>query len=330
VALADAERFLADMAALAAADRAIPLAVCHERDGSLLGGVDLRALDPLRGTADLGYWAAPWARGARVAERAARALLEWAFAERGLARADWRAAVGDHGSRLTALRLGFRMIGVRPAAAGLPEDWLAALVPADLTGPGHDVTPAVRRQAGVFGGAPPTLPAGPVTLRPPAARDAAGLLAAYRDPEIIRWYGVPDPFDDADARRFLTDTVRSQWARGEEAVFVVTGPDGAFAGVVDLRVSADAEVGEVGFALLPAVRGRGYATAALRALTRWGVTRLGLSRIQWRAEVGNDASRRTAERAGFTVEGVLRSAYSESGRRRDCWIGAVLATEVTA
>ena len=33
---------------------------------------------------------------------------------------------------------------------------------------------------------------------------------------------------------------------------------------------------------------------------------------------------------GVTVEGVLRSAYWESGRRRDCWIGAVLATEVSA
>lgn len=309
---------------------AVSLAVCDAGDGTLLGGACLNALDRSRGTATFDYWVAPWARSAVVATHAGRALLGWAFERLGLVRADWCAVVGDHPARLTALRLGFRMIGVRPASSGQPEEWLAALVPGDLTGPGHDVGPAVRRQATVFGGDPPTLVAGPVSLRPPAARDTAGLRAAYRDPEIIRWYGVPEQATDADIHRFLVDTVRWQWARGEEAVFVVAGPDDAFTGIADLRIGDDPEVGEVGYAMLPEARGRGHATAALRALTRWGVTQLGLARIQWQAEVGNDASRRTAEKAGFTVEGVLRSGYEQDGRRRDCWVASMLAREMTA
>jgi hypothetical protein len=70
-------------------------------------------------------------------------------------------------------------------------------------------------------------PTGPVTLWTPAARDTAGLPAAYRDADVVRWYGVPDPRTDADVHRYLTGTTRSLWARGEEAVFVVAGPVGS-------------------------------------------------------------------------------------------------------
>ena len=42
--------------------------------------------------------------------------------------------------------------------------------------------------------------------------------------------------------------------------------------------------------------------------TRWGLDDLGLSRVELLAEVGNTASQRVAEKAGFTREGVLRSA----------------------
>src|SRR5688500_11707674 len=62
--MADAERFVADMADLLAAGTAIPMAIF---DGDLLlGSVDLRGLDPTAKIAELGYWSAPWARGRRV------------------------------------------------------------------------------------------------------------------------------------------------------------------------------------------------------------------------------------------------------------------------
>ena len=42
------------------------------------------------------------------------------------------------------------------------------------------------------------------------------------------------------------------------------------------------------------------------AVCRWGFGALGLARVDWFAEVGNAGSRRVAEKAGFTIEGVLR------------------------
>jgi RimJ/RimL family protein N-acetyltransferase len=122
-----------------------------------------------------------------------------------------------------------------------------------------------------------------------------------------------------------------EWARGTEAIFVIADRADAYAGSIDLRVTPrDPAAGEVGFLVAPGARGRGYATAALRALSRWGFDELGLRRVQWRAEIGNDASRRVAEKAGFTMEGLLRQALESDGRRHDCRVGSLLSTERVA
>lgn len=325
--MADAERFVADMAALLAEDKAVPMGIFA--GDRLLGSVDLRGLDAHAKTAELGYWSAPWARGRRITERASRTLLTWAFAKLGLVRVDWRATVGNHASRLVGLRLGFQMIGIRPGASGRGDEWTAALQPGELTAADHELPDAVRRQARIFSGSPPTLDAGPVRLRPLAEPDRPAITAAYQDPEIIRWYGVPVPYTDENARRLIHRVAPIEFARGVETILAIAGPDDAWAGTIDLRVAGgDPATGEVGFLVAPHARGRGYAPAALRAITEWGFQALGLVRVQWRAEVGNDASRRVAEKAGFTIEGLLRQSLEEDGRRYDCWVGSMLKSDV--
>lgn len=86
--------------------------------------------------------------------------------------------------------------------------------------------------------------------------------------------------------------------------------------------------GEIGFWAAPEHRGRGYVTEGALAVTRWAFTRAGMDRVEWRAEVGNAASRAVAERAGFTVEGVLRSGLVNKGVRRDCWVGSLLPSDL--
>ena len=69
------------------------------------------------------------------------------------------------------------------------------------------------------------------------------------------------------------------------------------------------------------------ALTALRLLCDWGFERLALQRIEWRAFVGNEASRTVATRAGFTMEGVARAALRHRGTYRDTWTGARLAAD---
>jgi RimJ/RimL family protein N-acetyltransferase len=326
--ISDAAAFVGELAPRLLADgTALHLGVFA--GDQLAGSVVLNTIDRAAGTAGLGYWSAPWARGRRVAERAARALLSRAFGD-GLGRIDWHATVGNHASRLTALRLGFTMVGEQPGTGPAGRDrWLASLLPGDLTAAGTDVPDPVRRSARTFGEAHPTLTAGELTLRPPTRRDVPGIVECRSDPETARWFGVPQPYTEEDARTHVDRTVPRRWARGAEAVFAIADAADAYVGSVDLRIrTGDPGVAEVGFAVTPGSRGRGHAGAAVREICRWGFAELGLSRIEWRAEVGNDASRRVAEKAGFTVEGLLRQALRAHGGRRDCWVGSLLREAV--
>ena len=331
--LTEAVRFVGEAAPAALADgTALFLAIVADGSGEVLGNTDLRGIDLRARTAELAYWSAPWARGRRVTERASRALLRWGFEELGLARVDWRATVGNHASRLTGLRLGFTMMGVLPKSArlrdgSLTDQWVGALLPADLTAAGAELPEAVRRSAATFGVDRPILPAGPVTLRPPAERDLAAIVVTYNDPEVVRWLGVPQPYTDAHAGSYVREQVPGGWAHGTEATFVIADGNDAYAGAVDIRITpTDPAIGEIAVMTAPHVRSRGYAAATLSAAARWGFDALGLDRIQWRVEVGNDAARRVAEKVGFRTEGTIRAALPgrQSSSRRDCWICALL------
>jgi RimJ/RimL family protein N-acetyltransferase len=188
----------------------------------------------------------------------------------------------------------------------------------------------VRRRGLLFGAAQPTLPAGDgIRLRPPAEEDLAGITAACRDPESVRWTTVPDPYTADDSAWFVRTHARAVWAGGTGAVFVIADPDDAYVGTIDLRISpADPAVADVGYLVAPHARGHGYAPAALRALAVWGFDALGLERVEWKAHVGNTASRRVAEKAGFLLEGVGRAVIGHRGERRDCWIAALLPADV--
>jgi len=74
-------------------------------------------------------------------------------------------------------------------------------------------------------------------------------------------------------------------------------------------------------------RGRGLAADALLALSRWAVGLPGVARVELYVEPANTASRRTAERAGFAAEGLLRSSQSVGDERRDMVMYSLLAPE---
>ncbi|MFI6262072.1 GNAT family N-acetyltransferase [Micromonospora sp. NPDC051006] len=318
-----------------------PFAVCDAATGEVLGSCGLVTIDTRLGSAEIGYWTAPWARGRGVTVRAARAVARWAFDTLKLRRLIWQAEVGNHASRLVALRTGFRIEGrlrlADPAPEGSADGWIGSLFPGEVpavgtAGPAAAGTVQARRAA-VFGRPQPTLfataGATELRIRPMEERDLDAVVETCRDPDSIRWTTVPDPYERSDAEGFL-DFVRNGWAAGTNACFVFADADDRYAGSIDLRLSpSDPLLADVGFMTAPAARGQGFMPAALAALCAWGFTTLGLARIEWRANVGNTASRRAAEKAGFTFEGTARAGVAHRGERTDAWVGALLAEDLT-
>ncbi len=306
--------------------------------GELLANMALVRMDLAAKRAELGFWTAPGARGRGVVVRAGRAVATWAFDALELHRLIWRADLGNHLSRLVALRMGFVMEGISrgavPAVDGsgqLVDVWVGAMRPGDVT----PATPAslapgspTAKRAHTFYATQPTLPMPGGALRPLGEADIDAATVALQDPETLRWTTVPPDYQRENAEWFITRHAVDSWLQGTVAVYGIVDPDDAYCGGIDLRISADdPAVGEIGFHVAPWARGRGLAPAAARTIANWGFEALGLERIVWRAHVGNEASKRVAEKAGFVIEGIARDGCGQRGERRDAWVGAMLAAD---
>jgi RimJ/RimL family protein N-acetyltransferase len=92
---------------------------------------------------------------------------------------------------------------------------------------------------------------------------------------------------------------------------------------------ADWEVrsAEIGYGVRGDERGKGYATEALVAVSRWALSTGGVQRAWLTANTDNVASVRVAEKAGFTREGTLRRAGLEDDGLHDLAVFSLLDDE---
>jgi RimJ/RimL family protein N-acetyltransferase len=80
-------------------------------DDQLFGSVSVHKIDRSQGDAEVGYWTAPWARGAGHTTGAVRSAVRFAFEELGLRRLSLYHAVENQGSCRVATAAGFRLEG---------------------------------------------------------------------------------------------------------------------------------------------------------------------------------------------------------------------------
>ncbi|GLW45225.1 acetyltransferase [Streptomyces sp. NBRC 14336] len=175
---------------------------------------------------------------------------------------------------------------------------------------------------------PVTLTTDRLLLRTVGPRDTDAVFRAVQDPDILRWTTIPSPYLPEHARSFTEQLVPDGWADGSMFTFGVFLREGEeLAGMLGLTMRAPG-VAEVGFWTAKEHRRKGYTTEAVLTAGRWAFTHASIDRIEWRAEVGNHASRAVATRAGFTHEGTQRSALNNNGTRRDCWVASLLPSDL--
>ena len=134
-------------------------------------------------------------------------------------------------------------------------------------------------------------------LRALQPHDAEWIYRACQDPDIQRWTMVPRPYTREHADSFVVD-------RGGElaAYAIVTSASDEPIGVTGLHHVRDG-VASVGYWVAPWGRGHGAAANALRVLRTLIHQNTQAHTVRALIAETNIASRRTAERAGFTLTG---------------------------
>ncbi|HEY4099127.1 MAG TPA: GNAT family protein [Baekduia sp.] len=168
-----------------------------------------------------------------------------------------------------------------------------------------------------------------VRLRTARLEDVPAIVAACQDPLIQRFTFVPDGYTEAHARDWV-GSAPGERERGEALQLVIAGAaeDELLGTVGLLRFDAVHRTAEVGYWVAPSARGHGAAVRATRLLAPWALRTLGLARVTCEIDAENTASRRVAERAGFTFEGILRSAIEAKGRRWSVAVHSLLPEDL--
>jgi ribosomal-protein-alanine N-acetyltransferase len=115
----------------------------------------------------------------------------------------------------------------------------------------------------------------------------------------------------------------------KEGMLIIAGDDDVILGHIEFfeTVSYLDEI-EIGYILYSQEQaGRGIATEAVKLLSDYLFGRTKVNRIRLVIHPGNMASRRVAEKAGFTREGVARGAWYHRGSNHDVEIWALLRAE---
>ncbi len=175
-----------------------------------------------------------------------------------------------------------------------------------------------------------TIPAGWLTLRPFTPADIGWVHDVSQDPALQHFVQVPSPYRIEHAAFFVRQVALAGWDSGQRAEFLAEDTaTGARLGRVGLGLRQPGTA-EIGYWTDPRARDRGVATSAVRAACHWAFTTLGTELIEWRCEVGNTASRRVAEKAGFLIEATLRKRLIHRGARVDAWVGSIFSTELAS
>ncbi|MDQ1490945.1 MAG: hypothetical protein QOJ23_3459 [Actinomycetota bacterium] len=293
------------------------------------------------GIVDLGMFVAEGHRGGGVGRALLEAVIDWARAA-GAHKINLAAWPTNHPAVGLYARYGFRVEGTRRRhyrrrSGALWDSLVMGLVLDDDSpgGPGRlapvrppivvpaggihtrtgDVVSARHGLAGGRSGRPEpnddragevAFVGEGVVLRPWSRSDAAAIVELVDDPAIQRWLPLPDPYTLDDAEEYIAGTQVQLTAGTAVSLAVVAG--GRLVGSVGLRLDArDAGAAEIGYWVGAAARGRGVASTAARLLSDFAFDTLGLRRVELNAAIGNHASRRVAEKAGFEAEGVRRA-----------------------
>lgn len=165
-----------------------------------------------------------------------------------------------------------------------------------------------------------------IRLEPPKAEHTAIYIRWFADPELTNYMIVRNPPSLRQEEEWMDRVARSDhdviWAIVLRDTGMLIGNTGLHQ--IDWRhrhAHSGIIIGE------PSQWGKGYASEAMRLRTAYAFRELGLEKVMSSVYMGNTASRRALEKAGYRQCGLLRRNRFFNGQWHDEWLGEVLREE---
>lgn len=174
----------------------------------------------------------------------------------------------------------------------------------------------------------PTLQYGLITLRGVQEKDIHGIYEGCKDPLIPRFTRISPEYTFEDAENFVNKRVASGFSLQAELQLALEY-DEEFAGVFSFHtIHHEDHRAEIGYWLVPAVRGKKVATTGVKVLTQYGFDTMGFKRIEAMVNAPNIASQRVLMNAGYDHEGTLRDRkVASDGSAEDMLLYAALSRD---
>jgi ribosomal-protein-alanine N-acetyltransferase len=169
-----------------------------------------------------------------------------------------------------------------------------------------------------------------VLVRPIGGADIRAVAEIFADKQTQRWLPLPEESGRMDAHAWCTEMAQERRDSGiGDHYGVVRREDERLVGCLwTKRTDWGGRVTEVSYAIAPEARGYGIAAEAVDAVAIALILEHGFQRVELRVAPGNTASRRVAEKGGFTYEGLLRNAGYADGGRVDLEVWSFVAADL--
>ena len=177
----------------------------------------------------------------------------------------------------------------------------------------------------------PRLESGRVCLRALQPGDADALFALHSDARVMRYWSYPAWTERRQAVEHLARAERERSLLETWPWAVTLRGDDTLVGTCTLfGIQREHLRGVIGYALSPALWGRGLAGEMVELALVHAFDALGLERIEADIDPRNLASCRLVERAGFRREGYLRERWRVGGGLQDTALYGLLRREFVA
>ncbi|SUY47677.1 N-acetyltransferase GCN5 [Clostridium putrefaciens] len=166
-------------------------------------------------------------------------------------------------------------------------------------------------------------------LREISENDVDGIYKVFSDPAVAKydWFSPIESKDDAI--KFIK-RYKEEFESGEEITWGIELKDTKE--LIGICCLGDFDNGarrsEIGYDLAKDKWNKGYATEAIEAIVKFGLSEMDLNRIEAFITPGNDASVKVLEKLNFTKEGVVRERDLIKGKLEDGIIMSILQKDI--